>query len=99
VFVVIFRARVADVDDEYLRTASRLRKLAREKYGCVEFVSVTEGEEEISLSYWRTREEIEGWKNDAEHLVAQRSGRERWYRWYEVQVAEITDRGASARGV
>lgn len=88
-YAVIFRAKVAEMDEEYSRTAERMRQLAIEKYGCTGFTSVTEDDEEISISYWKTQEQIKAWKNDAEHIAAQELGKSKWYRRYKVQVVEI----------
>ncbi len=88
-FTVIFRAKIAGLDEEYRRMAARMRALAEQKYGCLEFVSATEGDEEISISYWRNQEQIKAWKNDAEHIAAQELGKSKWYRWYKVQIAEV----------
>lgn len=68
---------------------SKLRDLAKTDYGCVEFTSVTEEDQEISISYWESLEQIKNWKVDAEHQRAQKLGRERWYRDYQVQIIEI----------
>ena len=89
---VIFRATVAELDDEYRQTAQRLKTLAFEKYGCREFVSVTEGDEEIAVSWWDTEQQIRDWKNDPEHRYAQARGREEWYRSWSVDVCEVTRR-------
>ena len=88
-YAVIFRARIAELDGEYWRVAARMRELATEKYGCKEFVSVTEGDEEIAISYWEDERQIAAWKEDAEHRRAQELGRSTWYRSYHVQVVEI----------
>ncbi len=88
-FVVIFRAKAAALDVEYVKTAAHLRELALASFGCVEFVSVSEGATEIALSYWRDEESIRRWKAHSEHLLAQELGRERWYESYTVQIAEI----------
>ena len=56
---------------------------------CVEFDAVTEGTSEIALSYWRDEESIRAWKRQAEHVIAQELGRERWYDSYTVQICEI----------
>ena len=66
-----------------------MRELATEKYGCKEFVSVTEGDEEIAISYWEDERQIAAWKEDAEHRQVQELGRSTWYRSYHVQVVEI----------
>jgi heme-degrading monooxygenase HmoA len=89
-FVVIFRARVRQTDDAYSQTAARMRELALSQFGCLEFTAVTEGQNEIALSYWPSEEHIRAWKTHAEHLIAQQLGRERWYVSYTVQVAEVT---------
>ncbi|HZN72543.1 MAG TPA: hypothetical protein VFC00_12810 [Micromonosporaceae bacterium] len=39
--------------------------------------------------YYATEEAILQWREHAEHLVAQRFGRERWYEAYEVRIARV----------
>ena len=89
-FIVIFRAKVRRTDSEYAQVASRMRELALNQFGCLEFTAVTEGQDEIALSYWPSEAHIRAWKSHSEHLLAQQLGRERWYESYIVQVAEIT---------
>ena len=88
-FAVIFKARIAELDDQYYRTADRLKKLAFEKYGCLDFVSVTEGNEEIAISYWNTEQQIREWKMDPEHRLGQAMGRDKWYRSFSVEICEV----------
>jgi heme-degrading monooxygenase HmoA len=89
VYAVIFRAKAGLQDQAYSQTVARMRELAFETYGCLDFVSATEGDQEIAISYWESEAAIQAWKKDAEHLMAQQEGRRRWYRSYTVQVAEI----------
>ena len=88
-YVVIFRARIRRLDAEYSAMAARMRELALEQFGCLEFHAVTEGEYEVALSYWPDEVSIRAWKAHPEHVLAQRSGRDRWYESYSVQVARI----------
>lgn len=88
-YAVIFRAELNATDERYSETAARLRELAVSKYGCAGFTSVTEGNNEISISYWHSKDQIMEWKQDREHLVAQKLGREKWYKSYRIQVTEI----------
>jgi heme-degrading monooxygenase HmoA len=90
VYVVIFRAKIRGHDAEYLRVAARMRDLALGRFGCIEFHAVTEGCDEIALSYWPSEESIRAWKAHPEHVLAQQAGRERWYESYSVQVALVT---------
>lgn len=88
-FVVIFRARVRMLDEDYGPVAHRMRELALGEFSFTEFHSVTEGRDEVSLSYWPSEESIRAWKAHPEHVLAQQRGRERWYASWTVQVAEV----------
>lgn len=91
-WVVIFRARAGQQDEDYRLWAQQMRNKALTEYSCLEFVSISEGEEEISLSYWPDSESIAAWRADSEHQQAQALGREHWYRAYSVEVAQIVRR-------
>lgn len=91
-YVVIFRATARALDPEYSTTAARLRQMALQEFGCLDFVAVTEGSQEVALSYWPDEASIRAWKQQADHLMAQQLGRERWYSGYTVEVAEIKRR-------
>lgn len=88
-FAVIFKAQIAQLDNEYFKTASRMRELAIGQYGCKDFVSVVEGDNEISISYWDNMEQIKLWKCDPEHMIAQEMGKTKWYASYSVEIANI----------
>jgi heme-degrading monooxygenase HmoA len=88
-FVVIFRAEAGEMDEDYARTAAILREMALRDFGCLEFHAVSEGGQEIALSYWPDEASITAWKAQIEHLAAQDQGRRRWYASYHVQVARI----------
>lgn len=87
--VVIFRAKIRRPDRQYLQTASRLRELAIAEFGCLAFDAVTEGEQEVALSWWPSEAHIEAWRAHPEHVAAQRRGRSDWYQEYSVQVANV----------
>jgi heme-degrading monooxygenase HmoA len=91
-FVVIFRAKARALDAEYSAMAAQMRTLALTQFGCLDFTAVTEGEQEIALSYWPDEASIRAWKQSTDHLMAQRLGRERWYASYSVEIAEVTQR-------
>ncbi len=88
-YAVIFKAEIKALDKEYIDTAKQMRELAINKYGCSEFISTTEGNNEIAISYWENQQQIKNWKEDEAHLNAQRLGKEKWYKKYHVQVVEI----------
>ena len=88
-YVVIFKAQVKQLDAAYLAMTKQLRELALGQFNCAEFLSVSEGEQEVALSYWNSLEDIRAWKAQSTHLLAQERGRSDWYRRYQVQIAEI----------
>jgi heme-degrading monooxygenase HmoA len=89
-YAVIFKAEFKQQDREYAETAKRMRELARIKYGCLEFVSLCEGEKELSISYWESEDQIRRWKQDEEHVEAQEKGKSLWYKSYSIEVTRIT---------
>ena len=88
-YAVIFKATIANLDDEYIEMTERLRDLAFNKYGCFDFVSATEGNEEIAVSYWKSKQQILDWRNDPQHRLAKIRGREKWYKSVSVEICEI----------
>ena len=88
-YAVIFKAVINELDSEYSRMAERLRHLAISEYGCTEFSACCEGDKEIAISYWPSEEHINAWHSDPLHQVAQRLGRERWYKSYQVNVTKV----------
>lgn len=89
-FVVIFYAIAKEVDAEYDNLAIKLRDLAMSRYHCQRFVSVTEENQEVTLSYWQSMDDIARWKSNAEHQFAQQTGQESFYQYYRIEVAEIS---------
>ena len=88
-YAVIFKAKINVVDDSYVKTAKRMRELAIKEYGCTDFIAVTENNVEIAISYWNNQQDIQKWKQDAEHLAAQELGRASWYQSYKVEVTKV----------
>jgi len=44
----------------------------------------------ISNSYWRDEEAALAWKRNAEHLAAQKLGRDKWYQAFSLRIATVT---------
>lgn len=43
----------------------------------------------ITISYWKSLEDIKNWKANLDHLQAQRKGREAWYSWYKTRICKV----------
>lgn len=86
---VIFTSIRTEGDDGYGATADEMGGLAAQQPGYLGFESARDGIG-ITVSYWRDEESARAWKRQAAHLVAQKRGRESWYRDYRVRVATVT---------
>lgn len=90
-YAVIFTSlRRAEEGDGYGEMAQRMEELARQQPG---FLGVESARDAsglgITVSYWQSLEAIAAWKADAEHLVAQRLGREKWYESFALRVCRV----------
>jgi heme-degrading monooxygenase HmoA len=88
-YAVIFKAIANVQDDEYSQMVTVMRDLAFTKYNCQDFITATEGEREIAISYWLSEDDIQRWHQDSQHNIAQKLGREKWYKSYSVEIVKI----------
>lgn len=94
-YAVIFSAQHtphnAHGDDAVYNTAAaRMGELVGRQPGFlgVEYSNEADGFE-ITVVYFDTEENIRAWKNNPEHLAAQRQGRKAWFEHYEIRVAKV----------
>jgi heme-degrading monooxygenase HmoA len=89
-FAVVFTSVRTDGDAGYAQTSDEMSRLAQEQPGYLGMESARGADGVgITVSYWRDLESIRRWKAHADHLAAQRAGRERWYRAYRVRVCRV----------
>ncbi|TCS64197.1 antibiotic biosynthesis monooxygenase family protein [Varunaivibrio sulfuroxidans] len=83
------RARDGE-DDGYATTAARMVELAQNMPGFLGMDSVRDAAGlGITVSYWRDARAIDNWKENAEHLDAQRRGRAGWYEDFTLHIARV----------
>lgn len=87
-YAVIFTSVLNNPANNYLQMADKMEKLAQNQPGFLDFESAR-NEVGISVSYWKDEESILNWRKNAEHLVAQKTGKEKWYKMYKVRVAKV----------
>ena len=95
-YAVIFTAqRSLSGDDMYEITADRMVTLAQQQPGFLGVESVI-GDDGIGItvSYWTDRDAITQWRGHAEHMVAQAMGRQEFYDWYRIRIAEVVSERA-----
>lgn len=89
-YAVIFTSLRNEGDDGYARTAEEMVRLAAGQPGFLGMESVRADDGSgITVSYWADEASIAAWRNHADHVLARRAGRERWYRAYQVRVCRI----------
>ncbi len=88
--VIFSSMRTSGGDDEYAATAVRMEELATEQPGYLGIESARHADGfGLTVSYWRTADEARAWKRVAEHLEAQRRGREEWYATWTIRIAIV----------
>lgn len=85
---VIFTSLRTAGDQGYAVMAARMDELASSQPGYLGIESARE-QLGITVSYWTDDSAARRWKQVAEHLIAQRRGRDVWYRDYRVRVATV----------
>jgi heme-degrading monooxygenase HmoA len=46
--------------------------------------------ERLTVVWWQNEETMRAWREHPRHREAQRLGRERWYRYFRLEVAELS---------
>jgi heme-degrading monooxygenase HmoA len=87
-YAVVFTSILAKDDSGYAGMADRMMELAALQSG---FLGVESARQDlgVTVSYWDSDEAIMRWKQNAEHLVAQKNGRSRWYADFRVRICRV----------
>ena len=90
-FAAIFTTqRSQSGDDIYEIMSSRMVALAQQQQGFLGLESVRGNDGiGITVSYWTDREAIQNWGRHAEHVSVKAMGRQEFYQWYRIRIAEI----------
>jgi len=87
-YAVIFTSRQTSVTREYNMAAQHLEELAYDMPG---FLGIDHARDEIgiTISYWKTLEDIALWKAQTDHQAAQIKGKSTWYEAYTIRICII----------
>lgn len=89
-YAVIFTAQRTEGDHGYGAMADQMSALAAGQPGCLGMESTRDDTGlGITVSYWADEAALMAWKQQAQHLLAQKLGRERWYSHYTLRVARV----------
>lgn len=87
-YAVIFTSLLSDNHEGYGDTADRIVELAERQEG---FLGIESAREElgITVSYWADLQAIKSWKQNVEHSLARKAGRDRWYSDFRVRICLV----------
>lgn len=87
-YAVIFTSTQTENIEGYAETAELMETLAKKQEG---FLGIHSARNSIGItvSYWKTLDDITSWKLQADHQIAQKKGRADWYSWYNVKICKV----------
>jgi heme-degrading monooxygenase HmoA len=87
-YAVIFSSTLGDKHDGYTDMALKMEKLAAKQPG---FLGMETARDKIGItvSYWRSLEAIDQWRNHLEHKKAKDLGKQQWYKHYSLKICQV----------
>jgi len=77
---VFFIAKIKNLNGEYKDMSNKLRSSAQRMPGFIDIVSEEKDDVEITVSTWRTKEDVDKWAKHPTHIEAKKRSNE-WYHW------------------
>jgi heme-degrading monooxygenase HmoA len=91
-YAVIFTSQRTSVDDNYAHTSDHLDQHAKQYSGFLGIQSVRDANGfGISVSYWKTLDDIAQWKSDLKHIAAKQKGKKDWYSYYNIRISKVEE--------
>ena len=90
-YAVIFTSLRTEGDRGYGAMSERMIQLAAGQPGFLGVESARDGVTGlgITVSYWKDEDSIRGWRENAQHRIAQETGKQAWYTDYQLRVARV----------
>lgn len=87
-YAVIFTSLLHETDEEYIGLDEILIEKATASGG---FLGMDSARSElgISISYWKTLEDIKKWRENFDHIDAMTKGKQKWYERYNVRICLV----------
>lgn len=97
--VILFRSKLTErAGEDYQAMNAEMQALVRQNPGFVDVKSYTGADgERLTVVWWRDEESLAEWRNQMRHREAQNTGRQKWYEYYDVEVATIVRSRSFAR--
>lgn len=89
-YAAVFSSQRSSENEGYDTMSELMVKRAFEHFGCLGAESTRDAAGfGITVSYWKSEDDIRTWYQDAKHAVAQQLGKEKFYTHYALRVAKV----------
>lgn len=87
-YAVIFTSLLHEMTEGYEGMGEAMVALAEKQPGFLGIESVRDGLG-VTVSYWDSLENIRNWKENAQHQLAQKLGKEKWYAAFKTRICKV----------
>lgn len=87
-YAVVFTSLGKNIGEDYHDMALQMERLANLQDGFLGIESARDGIG-ITVSYWKSLDSIKKWKANVDHKVAQKKGKELWYKEFAVRICKV----------
>ena len=92
-YAIIFEVSpFASGRDRYFELAAQLKQILVSQPGFISverFQSLIDEEKLLSLSFWESEQAIAGWREQLDHIDAQKEGKEKLFKSYRIRAVKI----------
>jgi heme-degrading monooxygenase HmoA len=97
--IILFRSKLTgQAGDDYQAMNDEMQALVPQNPGFIDVKSFkAEDGERLTVVWWRDEESLREWRQQVRHRIAQKTGREKWYEYYNMEVASVIRESAFQR--
>src|SRR5262245_49311906 len=97
--IILFRSKLTDeAGADYQAMNAEMESLVRQNPGFIDVKSYkSEDGERLTVVWWRDEASLREWREQMRHREAQKTGREKWYEYYKMEVADVVRERAFER--
>ena len=89
--IILFRSKLTgQAGEDYHAMNAELETLVRQNPGFIDVKSYSAQDgERLTVVWFRDEQSLAEWRNLARHREAQSTGRQKWYEYYNMEVASV----------
>lgn len=87
-YAVIFTSKLSAHTEGYEEMAQKMIELAKKQDGFLG-IETARSSIGITVSYWKSINSIQAWREDFEHQKAIKLGKKKWYDAYSIKICKV----------